>query len=328
MLTAATKTRAAGAILAVALSFVLQVPQPAAAATTSLTTTEIVHVRSGPSATSPIVGSLDRGAVVAAQGSSNGWTKITFAGRTAYVASPYLSQTAAQPTATTVTAGLVRKTTTAVNLRKGPGTSYQVSTVLAKGVKVTTAGKSSKGYALVIKGSLTGWVSSRYLAKTSGVLPAVIGTKVATTALDIRTSSGPDSKTLSEVKKGTVLSVTGANQNGRAQIVYRKAARWVTAKYLANPVSNLPKPPVLPRVTGTRYATAALNIRSTYQDKRGECRTGRGSGVVPEQTGLITYPASLGRETGENYNHSLCESENRLHCERYVTLLFSRIAYF
>jgi uncharacterized protein YraI len=63
------------------------------------------------------------------------------------------------------------------------------------------------------------------------------------------------------------LSVTGANQNGRAQIVYRKAARWVTAKYLANPVSNLPKPPVLPKVTGTRYATAALNIRSTYKDK-------------------------------------------------------------
>jgi uncharacterized protein YgiM (DUF1202 family) len=204
VLTGATKTRAVGLLLAVALTFVLQVPQPAAAA---------------------------------------------------------------EPTAKTVAAGLVRTTTAAVNLRKGPGTTYKVSTVLPKGSLVTTAGKSSNGYARVIRGALTGWVASRYLAKTSGVLPRVIGTKVATTALDIRTSSGADSRTLSEVKKGTVLSVPGASQSGRAQIVYRKAARWVTAKYLANPVSNLPKPPALPKVTGTRYATAALNIRSTYQDK-------------------------------------------------------------
>ena len=98
-------------------------------------------------------------------------------------------------------------------------------------------------------------------------MPAIIGTRVATAALDIRTTSGADSKTVAEVKKGTVLSVTGATQNGRAQIIYKKKIRWVTAKYLANPQTNLPAPPGLPKITGRRYATTELNIRSTYKDK-------------------------------------------------------------
>ena len=41
----------------------------------------------------------------------------------------------------------------------------------------------------------------------------------------------------------------------------------MTAKYLANLTSNQPAPPKLPKITGTRYATATLNIRSTYDDK-------------------------------------------------------------
>lgn len=90
---------------------------------------------------------------------------------------------------------------------------------------------------------------------------------MATADLNIRTTSGADAKTAAEVKKGTALSVTGAIQNGRAQIIYKGAIRWVTAKYLTNLRSNLPAPPKLPKITGTRYATATLNIRSSYADK-------------------------------------------------------------
>jgi len=132
---------------------------------------------------------------------------------------------------------------------------------------VTLTGKTAKGYVQVVNGSSTGYLSSQYLTGSTSGLPAVIGTRIATTALDIRTTSGSDSKTVAEVKKGTKLSVTGATANGRAQIVYQKAIRWVTAKYLANPASSLPKPPSLPKVTGTRYATAAVDIRSTSADK-------------------------------------------------------------
>ena len=63
-----------------------------------------------------------------------------------------------------------------------------------------------------------------------------------------------------EVKKGTKLSVTGTTQNGRAQVIFAGAVRWVTARYLSNTAANLPSAPGLPNVVGTRYATADLNI--------------------------------------------------------------------
>jgi uncharacterized protein YraI len=130
---------------------------------------------------------------------------------------------------------------------------------------VTTTGRASRGFAELVNGNSTGWASMQYLASGSG-LPAVVGTRVATADLDIRTSSGPDAKTVAEVKKGIKLSVTGVVQNSRAQIIYQNKVRWVTAKYLSNPQVNLPSPPGLPKITGIRYATTSLNIRSTYED--------------------------------------------------------------
>jgi len=258
--------RAAAVALVIALTVGLMAPA-AYAATTQMTATENVNVRSGPSTETKIIGGLYRGQIVSAVSKAGGWTKIKFDGGRAYVASRYLTKGAALPTPSQVEAGVVKVTTTDVNLRKGPGLSNAVLIVLPDGTRVTTTGKTSRGYAEVIKGSLKGWASTQYLAGVRTGLPAVIGTRVATAALDIRTSSGPKARTVAEVKKGTRLSVTGATQNRRAQIIFNKKVRWVTAKYLANPRVNLPAAPGLPRVIGSRYATAELDIRSTYKDK-------------------------------------------------------------
>jgi uncharacterized protein YgiM (DUF1202 family) len=260
------KARALGGLLALGLAFGLLAPQPAHAAT-EMTATENVNVRVAPKTTADIVGGLYRGQTVKAVSSIKGWTKISFGKTTAYVASSYLRGGKDLPVASLVDAGTIKMTTAELNLRKGPGLSYDVIKVLAKGTRVTLTGKTARGFAELINGSSTGWASSQYLAKSKSGLPAIIGTRIATAALDIRTTSGADSKTVAEVKKGTVLSVTGATQNGRAQIVYKKAVRWVTAKYLATPSNNLPKPPKLPKIVGYRYATATLDIRSTYADK-------------------------------------------------------------
>src|SRR4029453_542053 len=161
----------------------------------------------------------------------------------------------------------VKITTTALNLRTGPGLSYKVIKVLKEGTKVTLTGKTARGWAQLVSGKAPGWSSMQYLAGSTTGRPAIIGTRVATADLDIRTTSGAGARTVAEVKKGTALSVTGAIQNGRAQIIYKDAIRWVTARYLANLKSNLPSPPKLPKITGTRYPTPPLNIRSSYSDK-------------------------------------------------------------
>ena len=122
----------------------------------------------------------------------------------------------------------------------------------------------------------------------------MIGTRVATADLDIRTTSGSDARTVAEVKKGTRLSVTGATQNGRAQIVYRGAVRWVTAKYLANLRVSQPAPPKLPKITGTRYATTtldAVDVRGPlHPDRGGAGRTAlKITGVVRNGRMQIIY---------------------------------------
>jgi uncharacterized protein YgiM (DUF1202 family) len=258
------KTRALAALVAVGVLLSLLSPQAANAAT-QMTATVGVNIRSGPSTQSKILGGLYRGQTVTAISSSQHWTKIKYAGSTAYVASRYLSKGKDLPAPKKVSAGTVKITTTALNLRTGPGLSYQVIKVLKEGIKVTMTGKTARGWAQLVNGKSTGWSSMQYLAGSATGRPAIIGKRVATADLDIRTTSGTDAKTVAEVKKGTALSVTGAIQNGRAQIIYKGNVRWVTAKYLTNLKSNLPSPPSkLPKITGTRYATATLNIRSTY----------------------------------------------------------------
>jgi len=240
------KLRAAAALVALGVILSLMWPQ-AAGATTQMTATVGVNIRSGASTQSSILGGLYRGQTVTAISSAAGWTKITFRGSTAYVASKYLSKGKDLPVPKKIGAGTVKITTTALNLRTGPGLSYRVIKVLKGGTKVTLTGKTARGWAQLVNGKS--------------------GRRVATADLDIRTTSGANAKTIAEVKKGTALSVTGAIQNGRAQIIYKGAIRWVTAKYLTNLKSNLPAPPKLPKITGTRYATATLNIRSTYADR-------------------------------------------------------------
>ena len=50
---------------------------------------------------------------------------------------------------------MVKVTTTDLNLRKGPGLSYEVIRVLRDGTRVTTTGKTSRGFAEVVNGSST-----------------------------------------------------------------------------------------------------------------------------------------------------------------------------
>lgn len=257
----------------------MAVPSSATADADRLTTWTSLNVRSSPSASSSIVGGLYPGQLVTADGAArNGWTPVIYNGKRAWVSSQYVrvsgSGKASSPSGTSAAssskAGSM-STTAAVNLRSGPSTSTKVVTVLANGTRVSTTGTYRNGFAEVRWGGATRWISTQYLKPAtsssggggnSSSLPKVTGTRVATTALMVRTTSDSSFKNLGDVPKGTVLSITGVTRNGVAQIVYRGAVRWVNAQYLAKPASG-PSTPATPKVTGYRYATTALMIRTT-----------------------------------------------------------------
>ena len=131
-------------------------------------------------------------------------------------------------------------TTAPLNLRRGPGLSYGVHKVIPRGTRVYPTGRSARGFAEITVGSSRGWVSGRYLASSarrtaaaSGV-PRVTGSRYATRTLRIRSTSATKKfKVVAVVPRGTRLSITGVRKNGRSQVRYANAARWVLTKYLS-----------------------------------------------------------------------------------------------
>ncbi|GAB2585262.1 SH3 domain-containing protein [Microlunatus antarcticus] len=234
-----------------------------ATASTPVTSTTELNVRAKPSTSAKIVGALHRGQTVKSTSESNGWTKITFKGKTAYVSSRYVTKGEDQPAGDDVGKGETRTTTTQVNLREGPGLTEDVITVLDEGTEVTQTGKTSKGWTEVTVDSENGWVSTQYLTDAKDGLPEVTGTRKATADLSVRATSDEDSKVIGLARKGSKVSITGTTKNSRAQIIYDGAVGWVLAKYLSNGDTDEPTAPPLPAVTGSRYATADLTIRTT-----------------------------------------------------------------
>ncbi|MHB1008963.1 MAG: C40 family peptidase [Propionibacteriaceae bacterium] len=277
MITLVRGGRAVGgaAALALGLTGMGLVVGPAAVADSVMTATTTVNVRAGASTGTPVVGVLQPGTSVTATGPSmNGWTKITFNGRAAYVSTAYL-RSAASTTATTLSSSTSTTATTleAVNVRTGPDLASSVWTVFPKGKTITVTGVTQNGYHQLTDGH---WVSSAWITVVSTlaipvatptpsptaapttatptpspttaakaptptapvVLPPVTGQVRATAALMIRTTSGSDFVNLGDVPAGTILNVTGVVTNGVAQIVYEGAVRWVNARYIV-PVTTV-----------------------------------------------------------------------------------------
>lgn len=236
-----------------------------ATASTPVTATTELNVRAKPSTKAKIVGSLHRGQTVKARSDTDGWTKITYQGKTAYVSSRYLAKGEELPSGDDVGKGKTMTTTTEVNLREGPALTEDLVAVLEEGTKVTQTGKTSKGWTEVEVGSDRGWVSTQYLTADDDKdgLPEVTGTRTTTADLNVRATSDEDSKLLGLARKGSTVSITGTTKNARAQIIFSDTVGWVLAKYLANGDTDQPSAPALPAVTGKRYATADLTIRTT-----------------------------------------------------------------
>lgn len=204
-------------------------------------TTANVNVRTGPGTGFPVVAVLAKGSSVALTGkTASGYSEITHSGHRRWVSTAYV--TASKPGAPSSLPKVKGqgRATTALMLRTTADASFRSLGDIPRGTIVDLTGVNRNGMAQIVWKGQALWVNARYITPVSGnskpstgTLPKVIGVRYATTALDIRTTAGSDSKTLSEVPRGTKLSITGTVQNGRAQIVHTNAVRWVTAKYLS-----------------------------------------------------------------------------------------------
>ncbi|WP_035322183.1 C39 family peptidase [Peribacillus kribbensis] len=131
-----------------------------AATVTYTVTASSLIVRSGAGTNYARLGSLPKGTKVQGlEKLSNGWVKITYQGKTAYVSGQYL-KAAAAPAAST---SYYIVTADVLNIRSGAGTNYKLIGKFTEGSKVTVTQKLSNGWSKVSFSGKIGYVSSQYL---------------------------------------------------------------------------------------------------------------------------------------------------------------------
>lgn len=150
-----------------------------------------LNVRSGPDTSYDRIGTLNKGAAVTILDHSvSGWYEITDGSVTGYVSAQYISTEPVQ-VAGIVTAG-------PLNVRSGPDTSYDRVASLKQGASVTILDDSVSGWYKISCDSVTGYVSSSYVA-ILGSGSSSVGASAAALAASlvgcryVYGSSGPNS---------------------------------------------------------------------------------------------------------------------------------------
>ena len=221
-----------------------------ASAETRMYATRAVNVRSGPSTSYYILGSLEQNEMVMATGRVyDGWYEIQWGSYGyAYVAGNYLSYSKYEPgynpnyNCYPGNRGVTLKvcpdcgdtyySTTALNVRRGPSTKYSIVGSLNRGQKCTVVGKSGNWYKLLTADGSDAYASAKYLklyARQNGSTPNTpstpsypngnYGTYYATTGLNVRQGPSTKYRVVYTLDRGEAVTFTG-----------QTSGKWISVK--------------------------------------------------------------------------------------------------
>lgn len=124
-----------------------------------------LNVRSGPSTSSAVVGSLQKGSYVMLLSKTGGWYQVQY-GKNAvgYASASYVTAVEGRPAAVTASA---------LNVRTGSGTSYAVQDYLYKGDPAVVLSTNNGWSKIVYHGVKVGYVSAKYLTGSGGIALSV-----------------------------------------------------------------------------------------------------------------------------------------------------------
>ena len=129
-------------------------------------------------------------------------------------------------------------TTVDLNLRAGPGTSYEVLAVMPARSRVSALLEASQnGHVQVLYGEQAGWAAAAYLAVGNGGddptgCDTVAGSATTTADLNLRSGPGTDHPVVLVMPAGSTVTVTGASTNGFAPVAYQGTYGWASEFYL------------------------------------------------------------------------------------------------
>ena len=219
-----------------------------------------LNVRSGPSTSYGVIGTLSKNQGATVVGSSNGWYKISYGGGYGYISSKYTtasqsssgSNSSQNDGSSSNTSGSVMYSTTAgLNVRSGPGTSYSSIGNLSLGQEVSVVDSSSYWYKISYGGGY-GYVGSKYLSSTKP--SASTGNSGSSNSSSGSSSSGNSSSMVSYAMQfvgcSYVYGAAGPNSfdcSGFTQYVYAHFGKSI------------------PRSSASQYASCSKISKSSLQ---------------------------------------------------------------
>lgn len=201
-------------------------------------TTTYVNFRTQPSTSAPIHELMGPGVKVNVLANSvNGWTKVSYNGRTGYLFSDYVSSTTATPAPAPAPAPAVdqvvgtAKTVYAVNHRAGAGTNTGILQVVPQGATVNLLSGDVNGWTKVSYNGKTGYINTPYLQSTTASTPAK---STATTVYAVNFRSGPSTAygVFQVVPQGATVNVLAASSGGWTKVSFNGNTGFISSDYL------------------------------------------------------------------------------------------------
>ena len=230
-----------------------------------VTAKSITNLRTAATTKSDIVVTLKNGETVTRIGiGTNGWSKLTYNGKTVYAITSYLTtdistETKAPETSKSEEDGFVNvndKVTAKieVNLRKEPNTNSEVVALLKNGVFVERTGTSDKGWSRLIYNGQTVYAVTSYLTTeisdeaegttaiaesepVSDGFKAVDEKVTAKNATNLRTApSTTNSEVVFTLKNGETVQRIGVHTNGWSKLIYNEQVVYAVSSYLTTDI--------------------------------------------------------------------------------------------
>ena len=217
-------------------------PNPNVETKTKVVVATSLNVRSGPSTSHGIIGSLKNNEKVEVISESNGWSKIKYNGKEGYVSSTYLKDsneggTSKPDEKPNVGTKIKVVSATSLNVRSGPSTSHGIIGSLKNNEKVEVISESN-GWSKIKYNGKEGYVSSTYLKDSNegGTVtpPEQTKTKVVTaTSLNVRSGPSTGHGIIGSLKNNEKVEVI-SESNGWSKIKYNGKEGYVSSTYLTD----------------------------------------------------------------------------------------------
>lgn len=219
----------------------------------TVTAKDVTNLREAASADSALVATLRNGETVKRTGiGTNGWSRLTYQGKTVYAVSSYLTTDLTPKT--TVAKDVVNGQTftpcddritakDTVNLRQAPTTDSEVVASLKNGEFLQRTAIGDKGWSRLVYNGKDVYAVSQYLtdkvnqptttAPTSDGFQTVEQQVTAKSETNLRSApSTTDSEVIYTLKNGEFVTRIGIHSNGWSKLVYNGQTVYAVSSYL------------------------------------------------------------------------------------------------